>query len=243
MLYGEPGGGIPPAERRPVGVFNAHVVARDVASDAFLCFGVKAVPALGPAARIDELAQKIQHRVPRARCDRYVLGTPEAPDRPPSEVRPTPQAQLAAERCIRERNVAPAANAPLSAGELLWVGEHARQCDESLLALQIADLVLRRQCTTGALNLKAAALRDLFSYELSLATYDESIALCPSAQNNPYAHIGRAATLRRLLREDDAYDSVKRALRFWPDDPYALRVRDAIVRGLAVRDEGKRAAA
>ena len=240
---GEAGGGIPPAERRPVGVFNALVLARDVPCDAFLLFGSRMVPALGPAARIDVLAEDVRRRDPRARCDRYSVGSWEAPDRPPSEVRPTPHAQLAADRCIRERNVDPAATAPLTTGELLWVGEIARQRDESHLALCIAGLVLQRDYTTGGLNLKAAALRDLFSYDQSLAVYDASIELCASAKNNPYAHIGRAATLRRLLRDDEAYDSVKKALRFWPNDPYALRVRDAIMRGLAVRDEADRTAA
>jgi tetratricopeptide (TPR) repeat protein len=236
---GEPGGGIPPTDRRPVGIFNALTLGADNRRDAFLCFGPRRVPVLAPTSEITRITQDIRARDETARCDHYLLGAYEPPNRPPSELRPSPHAQLVAERCIREGRVAPSETTRLSNGELLWVAQHARDCEAPQLALRVAELALQRDYTTGALNIKASALRAIFSYDESLATYDESIELCPSAENNPYAHIGRAATLRRLWRDDEAYDAVKKALRFWPDDPYALRVRAAILRGRSARSEAK----
>jgi hypothetical protein len=234
---GKAGGGIAPAVTRPVGIFRALVASPEGPLEAFLCFGHRMVPVIGSAALIEQLAEDVKRRDPRARCHLYRAGDREPPDRPPSELRATPRARRAADQCIGHRDGVRAATTCLSSGELLWVGMRARDCEHPMLALRVAERALQHAYTPGGLNLKGAAYRDLVVYDQSLAAYDESINICSSARNNPYGHIGRAATLRRLSRSDEAYDAVKKALRFWPNDPYALRVRNAIVRGSAVRSE------
>jgi len=44
------------------------------------------------------------------------------------------------------------------------------------------------------------------------------------------AYVGLAATLRRTGQWDEAYTAIKKARRWYPDDPYVLRVLGALHR-------------
>lgn len=224
-----PGVGFAPTERRPVGAYRA--LRLEGAGESLIVFGPREVPVVGPRGAIDALVAEVRRRSAEARVERYGLGDPLPAPEPPSEVRYSAAARAALDAHLAgERSLAGAVQG-LSRGELLWIGEEARERDEPFVAEQIAAIVLSREYTPGGLNLKAAAARDVGALEASLEAYDESLSLQRSAQFNPYAYIGRAATLRRLGRLGDAYDSVKLALRHYPGNEYAVRTREAILRG------------
>jgi tetratricopeptide (TPR) repeat protein len=78
----------------------------------------------------------------------------------------------------------------------------------------------------------------LWAYWRSEESYRDSIELRSSAQHNPYAFVGLAATLRRLGRYDEAHDMVKKANRHYPDDKYVVKTLSAILADIRGDREG-----
>ena len=234
--YGElraPGGGIRAGGPLPVSVYNAFHLDAAASADTFveLRIGPELVPILGNAAAVNAVASQSAARVVR-----YVPAPkpdPDAARRIPNRMRGTPAAHLAAVRLLHENEHPVPALRGLTLGELLWVGEHVRDNERPALTLEIAETALRHEVTPDVLNLKGRALRSLGRYEESAAAFRESIASSPSAEFNPHAHIGLAATLRRLGEYDVAYDHAKMARRHFQDDKYVIKVLGALRRDMS----------
>jgi hypothetical protein len=237
----EPGGGIPPQPRLPVGLFHAYRLESDIAPDVFICLyaPAKVLPILGPAKAVDAVLDALPPR--GIACDRYAPLTPaeaSAPRRPPSEAQRTARAQRALQLALADRTQIQPALRSLSVGELIWVGEEGRRARNPAIATAAAHLALARERTTGGLNLLGGVLRDQYSITRSIEVFRESIDLCESAERNPYGYIGLAASLRRTAGHDEAWDRLKGPLKYYPDNDYALRVKAALQ-----RDRGYGAAA
>jgi tetratricopeptide (TPR) repeat protein len=231
------GGGINYRRGHPVGAFRAFQVEPDKTPDQFVCFLLRprSLPILGPAAALDPIKAKLPDPSSYdvfTPADLSALGPRKEP---PSESRGTARARQALKTVRADPASIGPASRGLSVGELLWIGHELRKLPDhrdGQAALKIADIAVQRGLTPGVLNLLGAALRDAALYADSETAYRESIELCESAGFNPYGYVGLAATLRRLDRPDDAYDEVKKALRFYPLNHYANETRDAILRDM-----------
>jgi len=77
-------------------------------------------------------------------------------------------------------------------------------------------------------------LRDQDAPRRSVEIFRESIALCESAERNPYGYIGLAASLRRTGGQEEAWDQIKLPLKHYPDNIHALRVKSALGRDIGI---------
>lgn len=229
----EPGGALwSAAERLPVSFFHAYHLETLHEPTLFACarVGPRTLPLLGPRASVDAL---LANRAPVASVDRYGLAV-APPSGTPAKIRSrakaTRRAQSALVALTAEAASAREALAGLTTPELLWIGSAARQQGDALLGYDVALHAAHVDRNPDTLNLQAAVLRDLGFYDRSVDTFRESLRMCASAEFNPHAHIGLAASLRRTGDIDEAYDHAKRARRWYPDDKYVNHVLDALRR-------------
>ncbi len=237
----ERGGGIPPHRRIPVGIFRAHRLEISLAPDLFACVYLRprVIPLLGPANAVETRLRVFRERGFKCVC--YTPVTPaeaNAVRKPPSEAKRSVSAQHVLDRIIADESEMRTLLGTLSVGELIWVGEEARRATRADIAREAADLAVTRIRTPGTLNLLGGALRDQHSYDRSIEVFTESIELQESAEWNPYGYIGLAASLRRKGRQDEAWDELKRPLRYYPDNEYAVRVRAALEGDLGITETG-----
>lgn len=80
------------------------------------------------------------------------------------------------------------------------------------------------------MNVRGGAFRDIGAFDASKTSFERSLVHQLSARYNPMAYVGLAATLRRTGQWDEAYTAIKKARRWYPDDPYVLRVLAALDR-------------
>ena len=239
------GGGIEPSGELTVGLFHAHRLETDQTPSSFALarFGLRVMPLLGPQSAVDALLGTLRETVPASSAALYRPRQPVDPMSArsvPSEMRETPSARVVLEDLIANRQPAGGAWSQLSAGELIWLGHQARTRERPSLALDAAAAAWGRKASCGALNLRAAALRDIAAFDESEEVYRQSLALCSSAEFNPYAYVGLAATLRRQGDPDElAYDLAKQVHRYYPSDKYANEVMAAVLRD----ERGTRSAA
>lgn len=235
-------GGIRHSSSSPVGAYRAAVPEGTREFETFACLGPKPVPVLGDRQTIAPFLERFQSGASRGGVELFEPGEAGGPFEVPHEANYSERARFALRRSLRREFLA-AAFEGLTKGELIWAGTEARRQGNPQLTVRIAELAFVRNPTSGSLNLKGQALRDLDELDASLDAYERSIELEQEAENNPYGYVGRAATLRRLGRLDEAYDDVKRVIRFYPRDDYALSTRDAILRKLGPEPPGSRSAA
>jgi tetratricopeptide (TPR) repeat protein len=218
-----------------LGIYHAHQVG-DSAPEPELFLRVWGrnglLPVVGSKSRLIQLANRLDRA--EVTYEKFFPASSEeieeAP-KPPSESNPSARARRRLKALLERRGSAPSAE-NLTAGELIYVAEGLRGARRFVQARSIAERLARTKATPGRLNLKGSVLRDLGMLDASAESYRESMALCDSAERNPFAYIGLSATLRRLRRLEEAYDLVRRPLRHYPDNRYALETQDAIYRDL-----------
>lgn len=205
--------------------------------DAFLLVEARPrIAVLGPRLILDGYVARLAPQGVRselfvAAADDQVMPPKQSP---PTEAETSLRAHQAAQALARGTRGLDEVRAELSIAELIYVGYELRRAKQPALARRIAEVLLREGVTPGRLNLLGAALRSLGFFDASVRAYEDSIAKCDLADRNPYAFVGLAATLRRLGRQDEGYDLVKRARRFYPEDRYVVETLDAILRDLRI---------
>lgn len=227
---GEPLGGFPPSEKRPVGAF--HVAWPSTEPSALVLVrargGGKVLPMLGKRQMLKQKFATRWHGV------HTTWFTPASSSTTTTKIRSIRRATVRANLLLDETRAsgtgALGAARRLTLGELVFVAQTLRDEHEPELALAIADVSLELENTTEGHNLRGAALRDMGRLHEAVTAYQTSIELSSSAEFNPYAYVGLAATLRRLGDDDAAWDALKKPLHHHPDDPYARELHDAMTR-------------
>ncbi|WP_027007813.1 hypothetical protein [Conexibacter woesei] len=217
------------------GAFSATLLGDGEAPDVFVVLrrpgDPRALPLLGPAHLIDREVKAMCREIPGLRVDRATFT--DDPFRVPSDIATGARRTTAAVfafNALRDGASVHDVIKDLSVAELIWLGYEAGYAKLGSAFTIIAKAALARERSASTLNLCGSAHRREWHTEASEACYRDSIALVPSALQNPYGWIGLGATLRRRWEHDDAYDCVKRVLKYYPNNKYALKLKGALMR-------------
>jgi hypothetical protein len=201
--------------------------------------GGRRLPLVGPAAILEKEIALLRLAPYPLSVERYSVASDPFERRykePPSEARGSSAATHALAG-LRAGSPPSSVIVGLGVPELLWLASAAQDARMSTAFRVIAEGALAKERTTSTFNVCGSAYREM-TPSRSREMYEASLDLVPSPEHNPYAHIGLAATLRRLDESDLAYLHVAKALHFYPQNEYGLRVKNAILKerhGVRVR--------